>query len=69
MDDKILSLNEAKYKKSMLHPTSSLKAFVRPILEYAAIAWSPYFVSEIDRIEKVQKFACVPKALGQVCNS
>ena len=37
---------------------SLYKAFVRPILEYAAIAWSPYLVGEIDCIEKVQWIHC-----------
>ena len=36
---------------------SLYKAFVRPILEYVAIAWSPYLVGEIDCIEKLQMFA------------
>ena len=50
------------YRKFSPHtqPSTMLslyKAFVRPILEYAAIAWSPYLVGEINHIEKVQKFA------------
>ena len=33
------------------------KSFVRPHLEYAAIAWNPHLKGEIEAIENVQKFA------------
>jgi ribonuclease P/MRP protein subunit RPP40 len=31
------------------------KAFVRPILEYCSVAWCPYFVKDIESLEKVQR--------------
>ncbi len=31
--------------------------YVRPILEYAAPAWSPYLVKDKTKLEKVQRFA------------
>ena len=31
------------------------KVFVRPLLEYAHCAWSPYLVKDIEVLEKVQK--------------
>merc|ERR1712105_173971 len=31
------------------------KVFVRPILDYAAPAWSPYLAKDIDCLEKVQR--------------
>ncbi|MEL7307906.1 MAG: reverse transcriptase family protein, partial [Pseudomonadota bacterium] len=31
------------------------KAFVRPVLEYCSVAWCPYYVKDIDALEKVQR--------------
>ena len=36
---------------------------VRPILEYTCIIWSPYTLSNIDRLEKIQR-----KSVRFVCN-
>ena len=33
------------------------KAFIRPCMEYAATAWSPYLRGEVEQLEKVQRFA------------
>ena len=33
------------------------KALVKPILEYAAIVWSPYIQKDIDKVEQVQRCA------------
>ncbi|XP_022814459.1 uncharacterized protein LOC111348180 [Spodoptera litura] len=42
------------------------KTFVRPILEYAFQVWSPYFVKDIEHLEKVQRsFTKIPRALKQ----
>ena len=30
------------------------KCYVRPILEYAVQAWSPYLVQDVEKLEKVQ---------------
>ena len=40
--------------------------YVRPILEYAAPAWSPYLVKDKTKLEKVQRFATrlVPELRG-----
>ena len=42
------------------------KSFVRPILEYASLVWSPYTVTYINKIEKVQKRMCrmIPELNG-----
>ncbi|XP_063371820.1 uncharacterized protein LOC134660049 [Cydia amplana] len=38
--------------------------YVRPILEYAFQAWSPYFAKDIDMLEKVQRsFTKLPRQL------
>ena len=29
--------------------------YVRPILEYGSVIWSPYHVNEIDKVENVQR--------------
>lgn len=43
------------------------KTYVRPLLEYAFQAWSPYFVKDIDQIEKVQRgFTKVPRKLKRL---
>lgn len=40
------------------------KTYIRPILECASPIWSPYFVKDIDLIEKVQRRATkIPQAL------
>ena len=31
------------------------KSYVRPVLEHAVMAWSPYFQKDIDLLEKVQR--------------
>ena len=36
---------------------SCYKALVKPILEYAAIVWSPYIQKDIDKVEQVQRRA------------
>lgn len=40
------------------------KTYIRPLLEYASSVWCPYFVKDIELIEKVQRRATkVPQAL------
>ncbi len=36
--------------------TSLFKIYVRPILEYCSLAWSPHLLKDIDQIESVQRF-------------
>jgi hypothetical protein len=31
------------------------KAFVRPIIDYCSVAWCPYYMKDIDELEKVQR--------------
>ena len=33
------------------------KSFVRPVLEYCCSVWDPYYIKDIDQLEKVQHFA------------
>ena len=42
-----------KNKKALV---TAYKSYVRPLLEYCTEIWSPYKVTEIDRIEKVQRY-------------
>lgn len=40
------------------------KTFIRPILEYAFQVWSPYFVKDIELLERVQRsFTKIPRLL------
>ncbi|CAK1579216.1 unnamed protein product, partial [Parnassius mnemosyne] len=42
------------------------KIFIRPILEYAFQVWNPYFIKNIEALEKVQRsFTKVPRLLKQ----
>ena len=44
--------------------SKAFSVFVRPILEFSSVVWSPYFKIDIKRIESVQKRftkACLPK--------
>ena len=46
--------NITQRKISILYPTS-----VRPLLEYAPVVWSPWYKTDIDLLEKVQKHCLV----------
>jgi len=44
--------------------SKAFSVFVRPILEFSSVVWSPYFNIDIKKIESVQKWftkACMPK--------
>jgi len=44
--------------------SKAFSVFVRPILEFSSVVWSPYFKTDINKIESVQKRftkACLPK--------
>ena len=35
--------------------TTLYKSFVRPLLEYCSVSWCPYYVRDIDALERVQR--------------
>lgn len=44
--------------------TKIYKTYVRPILEFGAVIWSPYFIKDISLLENVQRrFTKIPKSL------
>ena len=51
----ILKIFKSKHVSSVL---TLYKSYVRSILEYSSIVWSPYTLGNIDRIESVQKRFC-----------
>ena len=52
--------------KNILITTRLYKAFVRPLVEFSSIVWSPYTSLYIEKIEKVQQRMCrmVPELRG-----
>ena len=55
---KMLVLIRLSFKLLDVHVLSRLyKSFVRPLLEYCATAWCPYYLRDISALEKVQRRA------------
>jgi ribonuclease P/MRP protein subunit RPP40 len=53
---KIISLIRLAFKFLDYTSMSALyKAFVRPILEYCSVTWCPYFIKDIEILERVQR--------------
>ena len=50
-----LLLNAFRYS-NLDTMTALYKTYVRPLLEYSTAAWSPHLLSDIDKIESVQRF-------------
>jgi hypothetical protein len=48
------------YSQSKDFMMSLYKTYVRPILEYNSVIWSPSFLKYIDKYERAQKFCNVP---------
>jgi len=45
------------YTSNSMLLTRAYKTYVRPLLEYGSVVWSPFHSKEIECLEKVQKFA------------
>ena len=58
-----LSYNEIIASCSRAVKDTCYKTMIRPIVEYAAIIWSPHMQSQINNLETVQR-----KAARFVCN-
>ena len=56
--NKLALINKVFSNKNKLSVTELYKAFVRPILEYGTIIWSPYTSTNIIKLERVQKRMC-----------
>ena len=54
---KMISIIKLAFKFLGIHTLSTLynKALVRPILEYCSVVWCPYYVRDIEVLEKVQR--------------
>ena len=48
----ILSIFQSKNTELLLR---AYKAYIRPVLEYCSVVWSPYLIKDISVLEKVQK--------------
>ncbi len=65
--ERLTVFRDQQQTRSELHThthTRTHTSFIRPTLEYAAVAWSPHFKKHMKKIEKIQRWVPSPNDLS-----